>query len=256
MRLTRCFVPGPLAGHSALTLPPGPSRHVARVLRLRPGDALRLFDGRGGEFEAFISALGTGGVDVQVGAHHALERESSITITLLQAVARGDRMDFIVQKATELGAACIVPVIAERCVVRPDAAAARRRQAHWQAVAISACEKCGRNRIPAVHAPVPFEGAWTQAAAPVRWLRDADAPRALAVAARALAPPAAPGALDLLVGPEGGFSPQERAAAEASGFLPVRLGPRVLRAETAPLAALAAIQALLEDPGARVAARN
>ena len=157
MRLTRCFVPAALAGQSQLMLPEGPSTHIARVLRLRAGAALTLFDGRGGEFEATIVAVEKRGVRVQLGAHHAIERESPVAVTLLQCVIRAERMDFIVQKATELGVAAIVPVQSRHGVVRLDEPAMERRQRHWQAVAIGACEQCGRNRIPELRAPGSFE---------------------------------------------------------------------------------------------------
>ena len=261
MRLTRCFVPEALAGQSQLLLPEGPSAHIARVLRLRVGAALTLFDGRGGEFEASILAVEKRGVRVQLGTHHAIEREAPVAVKLLQCVIRAERMDFIVQKATELGVAAIVPVQSRHGVVRLDDSAAERRQRHWQAVAIGACEQCGRNRIPELPAPVSFEtacaaaGAAVGAGASARVLLD---PAASGSLAQALESPALKPltTVSVLIGPEGGFGEDEMALARDHGFQICSLGPRVLRAETAPIAALAVIQALLGDFAARAAAMN
>jgi 16S rRNA (uracil1498-N3)-methyltransferase len=252
MRLTRCFVPAALAGQSQLMLPEGPSNHIARVLRLRVGAALTLFDGRGGEFEATIMAVEKRGVQVQLGTHHAIEREAPVAVTLLQCVIRAERMDFIVQKATELGVAAIVPVQSRHGVVRLDESALQRRQRHWQGIATGACEQCGRNRIPELHAPVSFEVACTGVAAhaEARLLLDPGGSRSLAQALAS--PPLKPlGTVSVLIGPEGGFGDDEIALARDHGFQICSLGPRVLRAETAPIAALALIQGLLGDFAAR-----
>jgi 16S rRNA (uracil1498-N3)-methyltransferase len=255
MRLTRCFVAAELAGEATLTLPPGPSAHVAKVLRLRVGAALTLFNGRGGEFEAQILALERAGVRVRLGRHLALEREAPIAVTLLQCLARGERMDWIVQKATELGVAAIVPVASERSVVRLDESGARRRHQHWQAVAISACEQCGRNRLPEVTAAIDFERACAGDGygADVRLLLSPDAPQSLAAAIKALPGQKPAASMSVLIGPEGGLSETELALAQRHGFRACRLGPRTLRAETAPLAALSAIHALVGDFGEREA---
>jgi 16S rRNA (uracil1498-N3)-methyltransferase len=248
MRLTRCFVPTALQSETTLWLPAGAAAHVAKVLRLRAGAALTLFDGRGGQYEAQILALGRHGVQVRVGAHEPIERESPLAVTLLQCLVRTERMDWIVQKATELGVAAIVPVASEHSVVRLDESSAQRRLAHWQAVAVSACEQCGRNRVPTVRAAVAFEAACAQAKGNGAQLMLApEAPRSLADAVHPLAAAAPVSALSLLIGPEGGFSEAERAIARDCGFIGCRLGPRILRAETAPLAALATLQALLGD---------
>ena len=256
MRLTRCFVPAVLAGQSQLMLPEAASVHIARVLRLRAGAALRLFDGRGGEFEATIQAVEKRGVRVQLGTHHPIERESPVPVTLLQCVIRAERMDFIVQKATELGVAAIVPVQSRHGVVRLDESAMERRQRHWQAVAIGACEQCGRNRIPELHAPVSFEVACAGpdgaggADGRARMLLDPSGTVSLAQALGSPAPDRL-SSVSVLIGPEGGFGEDELALARAHGFQVCSLGPRVLRAETAPLAALAVIQVLLGDLSAR-----
>jgi 16S rRNA (uracil1498-N3)-methyltransferase len=261
MRLMRCFVPSPLAAAAALALPAGPSAHIARVLRLRVGAALTLFDGHGGEFEAEILAIERAGVRVRVGTHHAIERESPLAVTLWQCVARAERMDWIVRKATELGIAAIVPVMSERCVVRLDEAGARRRQLHWREVAVSACEQCGRNRIPQLHPALEFKHACAAAAriTPAPGARVLLAPagsQALSSAAQALCAAGGTPPVSLLIGPEGGLSLDEIALAQQQGFSACRLGPRVLRTETAALAALATLQALLGDFSACEAATN
>lgn len=250
MRLTRCFVDAPLSTGATLMLPAAASAHVARVLRLRAGATLVLFDGRGGEFEATIHAVERDRVSVQVGAHAAIERESPLNLTLLQCLARGERMDYIVQKATELGVAQIVPVHSEHGVVRLEHAAAERRRAHWLSVAIGACEQSGRNRVPAI---LPVQTLGEACAAPPvaarRLLLDPAAARSL-VAVLAQPGTALTGAaFALLVGPEGGLSAAESSLAQRAGWSACRLGPRVLRTETAPLAALAALQALAGDFG-------
>jgi len=237
VRVSRCFVPTPLVSGARLTLPAGAAAHVRRVLRLRPGAPLTLFDGRGGEYAAEIVELGEA-VWVRVGAHRAIERESPLHITLLQGVARGERMDFVVQKATELGVAAIVPLLTQHGVVRLDADGAARRREHWQAVAAGACEQCGRNRVP--HVAAVSELTRVELGPGACLLLEPESERALAVAPGA-------SALTLLIGPEGGFSAAEIAWAQAQGFLACRLGPRVLRTETAALTALAALQTLAGD---------
>jgi 16S rRNA (uracil1498-N3)-methyltransferase len=242
MRLTRCYVPAPLHAGDARLLPREVSAHVARVLRARPGQMLTLFDGRGGEYDARIVAIDRRGVQVQIELHRAVERESALAVTLLQAMARGERMDFIVQKATELGVAGIVALASQRSVVRLDAEGLARRCEHWRAVAISACEQCGRNRVPGIAAVADLESACAQCdAAGARLLLAPGADLTLTAAAGQAS------SISLAVGPEGGFSDEELALAQHHGFRCCRLGPRVLRAETAPLAALAAIQAVAGD---------
>jgi 16S rRNA (uracil1498-N3)-methyltransferase len=242
MRLTRCYVAAPLHPGDNRVLPGDVSAHVARVLRARAGQMLTLFDGRGGEYEARIVAIDRRGVQVQIEQHRAVERESPLTVTLLQALARGERMDLIVQKATELGVAGIVALTGERSVVHLDGAGLARRCEHWRAVAISACEQCGRNRVPTIGAVADLESACAQSdATSVRLLLAPDADLTLTAAVRQAS------SISLAVGPEGGFSDEEIAHAQHHGFRCCRLGPRVLRAETAPLAALAAIQAVAGD---------
>ena len=216
-----------------------------RVLRLKVGDAVVLFNGDGAEYAAIISEAGRDRLALDVTARTAVDRESPLAVTLAQAVSGGERMDYTVQKAVELGAAAIQPLTAERSVVRLQGERTAKRAQHWRAVVVASCEQCGRNRLPQVLPLLAFDaylageaarrdGALRLMLSPrsARGLRDLDRPA---------------GAIVLLAGPEGGFSPQEERAAQQAGFLPARLGPRVLRTETAAVAALAAIQALWGD---------
>jgi 16S rRNA (uracil1498-N3)-methyltransferase len=231
----RFFCPEPLQPGLRLALPPGPARHV-QVLRMQPGDALRLFDGRGGEYEARVEQMGRSDVRVEVQAHHAIECEARVAVHLAIGMPANERMDWLVEKATELGVASIQPLLAERSVLRLAGERAEKKQAHWQGIAVAACEQSGRNRVPAVHAVRPL-AAWLAGQAQagvVLSLR----PGTQAVAALAGAGAGA-GEFTLLSGPEGGLSTAEEDAAIARGWQPANLGGRVLRAETAPLAALA-----------------
>jgi 16S rRNA (uracil1498-N3)-methyltransferase len=238
----RIFCSPPLVAGTRIDLPHGAAHHVLRVLRLQLGAALMLFDGEGGEYRAELVQASARAVAVHVIEHHDIERESPLTVTLVQGLAAADRMDYVVQKAVELGAAAIVPVIATRSVARLEGARAARRVEHWRQIVIAACEQSGRNRLPRVHAPCAL-AAWLRASSPaeLRVLLLPDAEGSLAD----LAQPA--GTIELLVGPEGGFTTEESAAARAAGFRPVRLGTRVLRTETAGAAMLAAMQALWGD---------
>ncbi|WP_326535756.1 16S rRNA (uracil(1498)-N(3))-methyltransferase [Pseudorhodoferax sp.] len=237
--MPRIHCPSPLASSLALALPAGPARHV-QVLRLQPGDALTLFNGEGGEFEATVTQMGRSEVQVRVGAHHAIEREAPHAVHLAVVMPANDRMDWLVEKAAELGAASVQPLLSARSVLRLQGERAAKKTAHWQAVAIAACEQCGRNRVPAVHA-VRELSAWLAEPAV------ADAGQRLLLSlrpdARSLQQLHPLAAVTLLNGPEGGLTPDEEALAMAAGFAPLTLGPRVLRAETAPLAALAALNA-------------
>ena len=222
----------------ALALPPGAARHV-QVLRLQPGDALTLFNGEGGEFEATVTQMGRSDVQVSVGAHRAIERETAQAVHLAVVMPANDRMDWLVEKAAELGAASVQPLVSARSVLRLQGERAAKKAAHWQAVAVAACEQCGRNRVPLVH-PVADLVSWLgrppAAGAGLRLLLS------LREGARTLRQLAPAGAVTLLNGPEGGLTAEEEELAIAAGFAPLTLGPRVLRAETAPLAALAALQ--------------
>jgi 16S rRNA (uracil1498-N3)-methyltransferase len=246
MRLTRIYVPEPLAVGNEVPLPEQAGTHLTRVLRLEEGAPLTLFNGAGGEYSATLGARHgkSGRSTARVVSHDPVERESPLSITLLQGVARGERMDLIVQKATELGIARIVPVLAERSVVRVDSKQRARKQEHWQGIVIAACEQCGRNRVPIVDEPMPLGDALAKLPADsARALLAADAGQSLAdFAARGARRP-----LALLIGPEGGLADNERQFAAARGFQDCRLGPRILRTETAGLAALATLQAVAGD---------
>jgi len=236
--MPRFHVPTDLASGAELPLPPGAARHV-QVLRLQPGSAITLFDGRGGEWDAKVLRMGRSDVQVAVGAHHAIECEPARRVHLAAGLMASDRMDWLIEKATELGASGFTPVLTERSSLRLSGERAEKKRAHWQAVAIAACEQSGRNQVPAVHEQLSFEELMRSPPAGHRWLLS------LANGAVPLREVQASSntreAVTLLSGPEGGFSAKEEAAARAAGFLPVTLGPRVLRAETAPLAALALI---------------
>ena len=237
MLLTRFYVPGPLAGLATLRLPEGPSGHLARVLRLDVGAALTVFDGRGGEYDATITAIARQGVSVALGAHHGVERESPLAITLLQGISRGERMDLIVQKTTELGVGRIVPVVGERGMVKPGPHQRRR----WQTIAEEAARQSGRADVPEIGDGMALASGLAQAAAAggsrfLLWEGEhgPSLPRALASRPRAVV---------LLVGPEGGFAVGEVALARAAGFASAGLGPRILRSETAAIVAVALAQA-------------
>lgn len=249
MRAPRLFVDGPLEAGSVVALSATATQHVATVLRLRAGAPLTLFDGRGGEWAANLVTDDRRGAQVRVGAHTAVDRESRLQVTLLQGIARGERMDQAVQKATELGVARIIPVATARSVVQLEGERAGRRAAHWLAIARSACEQCGRDRVPGIAAPLELAAACASVAAiPLRWLLAPAATRSLVAAARAAAAsPSGAAAVALLIGPEGGLTDAEVALAMQSGFEPLRFGPRVLRTETAGPAALAAVQAVAGD---------
>jgi 16S rRNA (uracil1498-N3)-methyltransferase len=229
----RLYCDEPLQGGTGLALPAGAARHV-QVLRLQPGDALTLFDGRGGEYDAVVEHMGRSEVRVQVQDHRDVECEAGVAVHLAVGMPANERMDWLVEKATELGVASIQPLLAERSVLRLTGERAQKKQAHWQGVAIAACEQCGRNRVPVVHPVQPLASWLAGQAQPglVLSLRPGTQPLA------ALAHGAA---VTLLSGPEGGLSPTEENEALLRGWTPVQLGPRVLRAETAPLAALAVL---------------
>lgn len=247
MRLPRIFVAEPIVAAAEMELPAAASQHLLAVLRLRIGAPLVVFDGRGGEHPARLIAAGRGSARIEVGEHRPVERESALSVTLLQGLARGERMDLVVQKATELGVARVIPVAAARSVVQLAEARAGKRVAHWQAVAVAACEQCGRNRVPEITAPLPLVEACRSAAADpatLCWVLDAEDGAPLAAH-----PPPRGGRVALLIGPEGGLTDEELEIAALTGFKRMRLGPRVLRTETAGPAALAALQTLAGDFG-------
>lgn len=238
----------PLASGRRVELPAAAALHLTRVLRLREGATLSVFDGQGGEYAATLHLGNRGSATVEVGEHRAIERESRVRITLLQGLARGERMDWVIQKATELGVAAIIPVASQRSVVQLEAERGDRRLQHWRAVAAAACEQCGRNTLPRIEAPRNFGEALAAAAdVPLRLLLEPDSGRALGEVLGERRGASAPTELALLVGPEGGWDELEIALARQAECMTVSLGPRVLRTETAGLAALAAVQCLAGD---------
>lgn len=236
MRTPRIHLPVSLNPHTTLALPADQAAHALSVLRLKAGAPVRVFDGAGHEHEAVLELAGRRGAAVRVGAAVTPLPESPLRITLAQGIGRGERMDFVVQKAVELGVAAIVPLLTARAVVRLDDARGARRQARWQALAVSACEQCGRARVPQVAAPVGLDAFLGTLPPGQGVMLD---PRGEC----SLADLALTDAVTVLIGPEGGLDDDERAAARAAGFAPVRLGPRVLRTETAALVALTLLQA-------------
>jgi 16S rRNA (uracil1498-N3)-methyltransferase len=237
MHVRRVYVGAPLACGTRVTLEGSAASHLTRVLRLRAGETLTLFNGMGGEFAASIDKAHGGQVTVRVGEHRPRERESPLTLTLAQGVSRGERMDLVVQKATELGVSRLVPVLTERSVVRLDARQAERKLSHWRAIAAGACEQSGRNRLPELAPPLPLWEFLQQAhGGAVRLLLSPAASSKIDELPRPLA------RATVLIGPEGGLAQAEHEAATASGFMAVCLGPRVLRTETAAIAALTLLQ--------------
>ena len=246
MRLTRLYVDGPLASGDLLQLPAPAAAHVARVLRAREGDPVVLFNGDGREYQSRIETVRGSRVAVAVGTARTVDRESPVALTLLQCLPRGDRMDWIVQKATELGVERIVPLVSRRSVVRISAGQAESKAMHWRAIAVAACEQSGRNRVPAIDAPRGLdEHLGSIGSAGMRFVLDPDAAPPAADAAWVHA--ATPIALDVAVGPEGGFEPQELDGFRIAGYCGVRLGPRILRTETAAIAALVWLQTRFGD---------
>jgi 16S rRNA (uracil1498-N3)-methyltransferase len=243
MRTIRIHVELPLSLGAELSLPTQAAEHVARVLRLPAGAPITLFNGDGHDYQAVILDLGKREVTARIESCDRVQNESPLRLTLAQAVVRGEKMDLIVQKATELGAVRIVPLLTERSEIKLDAARTQKRLAHWQAVAASACEQSGRACVPEVVPALPLS-AWLDSLAADQTLRLVLLPQATQ-SARDLR--FTNGSALLVVGPEGGLGERDIAALIAAGFSGLRLGARILRTETAGLAALAALQALHGD---------
>lgn len=241
--MPRFFVDSPFESGDVLSLPDEVARHV-QVLRLAPGDSLTLFNGRGGQHEAELVEIGRRSAMARIGAFQPVETEPPYRITLAQGIAGGDKMDWLIEKAVELGVARVSPLVAVRSVVRLSGERASRRHAHWQGIVRAACEQCGRNRLPEVD-PACDLSKWLEtlpAPAEGGAMRLMLSPRA--ATAFASLPLTAPSAgVVLLIGPEGGLAPEEEEAAIAHGFAALSLGPRVLRTETAGMAVLAALAA-------------
>jgi 16S rRNA (uracil1498-N3)-methyltransferase len=233
------WVDAPLSPGAEIELPERAARHVS-VLRLKEGDGFVLFNGSGGEHAATLTRLLRGRCHARVGAHNEMERESPLIITLAMGISAGDRMDYAVQKATELGVLRILPLATERSVVRLSEGRADRRLAHWRGVAIAACEQCGRNRLPLVEPVLELDQLLASPPTGMKLLLSPGSDGKLSELSRGEE-------ITLLIGAEGGLSPRERERALRAGFVAVRFGPRILRTETAPLAVVAAIQAMWGD---------
>ncbi|MBH1665250.1 16S rRNA (uracil(1498)-N(3))-methyltransferase [Stenotrophomonas maltophilia] len=245
MRVTRCPIDLPLHSGQTVTLPEETANHLVRVMRLREGDGCVLFNGDGHDYAATLTVVGKREVQARIDSVQAIDIESPLAITLMQGIARGEKMDLILQKATELGVSSILPVNAERTEVKLDAARAEKRVAHWNNVVQSACGQSGRACIPRVGAPLSL--AQATAALPADTLRLTLDPMGSHRLSTLAAAPA--GGIVIAIGPEGGWSPRARAQLAAAGFQGLLLGPRILRTETAGLAAIAALQARLGDLG-------
>lgn len=244
MQRPRIYSPAPLTAGTRHTLAEAAATHVNRVLRLAPGDPITLFDGSGSDFDATIEATGRSGVIVTIGAAVPVARESPLRVLLLQGISRGPRMDTVVQKATELGVHAIQPVFTARTVVRLDQERGDNRRQHWQRVVISACEQCGRAVVPEVHPPRALAEALARLPGAMArvWLDPGGQAGVAALLGTA-------DAVALAIGPEGGFTDDERQLLQRWGFGGLRLGPRILRTETAPLTALSILQYARGDLG-------
>ena len=254
-KLPRFYCPSALNTGEDLSLPAGTARHV-QVLRLQPDHEITLFNGQGGEFKAVVTHMGRSEVSVRVGEHHPVERELNIQVHLWSSITANERMDWLLEKATELGAATLLPITAERSVLKLKGERADKKLAHWQAIAVASSEQCGRNRVLQVGQAITLTQALehlSAASSPsrsARWVLSlSPGTRLLQEMIQTIRPARGQGATQpteviVLSGPEGGLSPAEEAQAIAAGFLPVSLGNRVLRAETAPVAVLSAVGCL------------
>jgi 16S rRNA (uracil1498-N3)-methyltransferase len=248
MRMTRVYVGAALTSGSLVELPSDTASHLAKVLRARAGDELVLFNGDGREFSGVIEGVRGSRVSAFVGEGRPVDRESRLAITLVQSVPRGDRMDFVIQKATELGVAVIVPVLSQRSVVRLDAAQAESKASHWRAVAVSACEQCGRNRLPVIETVRPLL-SYLGESAPCAGPRLVFEPESSLQSLTPLQSAAGTRVADaqIAIGPEGGFASDELEAFRVAGFAQGGLGPRILRTETAAIAAVVWLQTRFGD---------
>lgn len=248
----RFFHTLPIRDAERITLNSDTSHHAAQVLRLKPGDAVTLFDGTGGEFSGRLEQISKSGCQVRIERHLPVERESPLMIELAQAVCANEKMDWIIQKAIEQGATRIQPLITRRTLIRLTGERADKREQHWQKIIIAACEQCGRNQIPLLLPLMPLSH-WLEQKLAEKYKNDNPAGHDIMLSPAAhqrlveLSPPRTGECLTLLTGPEGGFTGEETDAAHLAGFIPVRLGNRILRTESAALAAIAAAQTLWGD---------
>ena len=239
MRVIRTYVDAPLAPGALVTLSESATAHLVRVLRLGLGEACVVFNGDGHDYDGHLVSLGKRGAQVEIRASRVVDNESPLRITLAQGVARGDKMDLVLQKATELGVAAIAPVLTERTEVKLDAERSEKRLQHWRGVIAAACEQSGRARLPELSAPLPLRD-WV-AGTPAGWFLNPKGEDSLQDLPHDL------DRIVLAIGPEGGLAERDLATLKTAGFRGLRLGPRILRTETAGLAAIAAIQALRGD---------
>lgn len=247
MGLPRFYCPGPISPGAEVPLPDAAAHHALRVLRLKPGDGAVVFNGEGGEYSGRVSRADRQGASVTALQWLGADREPALRSHLVQALCASDRMDWLLQKAAELGVTSVQPVISSRGVARLSGERAEKRLAHWRGVMVAACEQCGRNRLPELAPVMPF-AAWLDGAQGAAAARQGLGILLVPEAQQRLsALPRPEGGVTLLVGPEGGWTAQEQRVAMARGFAPVRLGARILRTETVALAALAAMQALWGD---------
>jgi 16S rRNA (uracil1498-N3)-methyltransferase len=245
MREVRIYSSTPLTANAVIELPAEAARHVGQVLRMKPGQALVLFDGNGGSYAATIRDVSNRSLCIETGVHQTAERESPMHLTLWHGLCRGERMDSVVQKATELGANSIRPLLTERSMVKLDERRAKKKLDHWRKTAVSACEQCGRNQLPELEVPARLKDALDAIAEfDLALLLD---PRSAIGLATALTGHSEAKKVLICTGPEGGFTAEEVEMAQQAGMLPVHAGPRVLRTETAPLVAISMVQTLLGD---------
>lgn len=240
MRIPRVYIPQDLVTGASIGLQDNAANHLVRVLRLQTGKDIIVFNGKGGEYQALIETVTKKSVSIRIGEFNDVSRESGIEVHLLQGISRGERMDFTLQKAVELGVTTITPVVTERTVVKLDQARSEKRLQHWQGIIISACEQCGRNTVPDIHTISDFNTCLQRDIKGAGLLLDPTADISLT---QLQGSPT----VTLLIGPEGGLAEHERMAAYDKGFSGVRLGPRILRTETAALTALSALQTLWGD---------
>ena len=240
MAAPRIYSALPLRAEESLSLDESARRHVGQVLRLKAGQPITLFDGHGGQFPATIDRVERREIIANIGQKEPIEQESPLTTHLLQGISKGERMDYAIQKATEIGVTSITPLLCERTVVRIEPKRMEKKMAHWQRVAISACEQCGRNQLPEIRPVLPLKGALSHVEGS-RVVLDPEGNHRLSD----LSPTQQPGSL--LLGPEGGLSPPELEQAHNHAFSRVRIGPRVLRTETATVVALTALHQLWGD---------
>lgn len=243
MHTTRIFVESPLHCDEKIELPDAASHHISKVLRMRPDQKLHVFNGQGGYYTAVITAIGKRTVDIVPLEFIGEERESILKITLAQGISRGQHMDYTVQKAVELGVTIIVPLITEFCNVQLTGDRAVKKLAHWRSIVIHACEQCGRTRLPDILQPTSFRDWIDRDPQPVKIILTPTA--GLTMKNVTVQEPE----ISLLTGPEGGFSETEINAATATGYQVVNLGSRILRTETAAVAAVCAVQVLWGDLG-------